>query len=313
MKKIKVVGMMVFLLAFFLALLSTHISKENEYHLNDLRCLNEQKSLTQEISKSIFYYYRNHQDISEKLDKTIAIFVSKNNINLLNEPQTLKRWNQFYADVNQFRKVTKVKTGYNSIITEKLVNRIYHNNVMLVNELNFVIESKESSLTQHIKRYKELQYFLFLILIVLLMYLFTQIRVIIKFIYKFSQASNKIIKNSTIEGIEPIILEKSDKDLKEVSQNYNHLIKKINDSIFYSIQSMEQSGQSLEEVAKNIEDFMELLSLMYNEDTNLLFKKEDVVIESLETIMTLRQKLKDLEKDLNRLIDTSIKKSHNLT
>ena len=304
MRKIKVVGILLFTVALLLALLSSHISKENQKNLRDLTSLNEQKAFTQEISKSIFYSYRNQKEISEELERATATFISKNHTKLANDSHISQRWNQFYADVSQFRKIEKVKTAYNSIITEKLVNRIYHNSVMLVNELNRIIELKESRSTQYIKRYKRVQYILFLILILLLIYLFTEIRSIIKFIQKFSKTSKKIIENSTIQGVQPIVLEPTDRELKEATDNYNYLVEKINSSISYSRQSMEQTNKSLEEVAENIEDFMELLSTMQEGESEALFEKEDAVIDSLETIMTLRKKLKYLEKDLDKLISS---------
>jgi len=301
MTKIKIVGILVFFLSILLALLSHHISTENRVNLNELTVLNEQKAFTQEISKSIFYSYRNSTDISEMLDSTIATFIAKNSSRLATDPNILKRWNRFYADVTQFRKTEEVKTVYSSIVTEKLVNRIYHNNMMLVTALNQLIEDKKNIATQNSERYKKIQYLLFFLLILLLIYLFTQVRLIIEFIQKFTKTSKKIIENSTIQGLKPILLEEGDNDLKEVTLNYNHLVEKIDNSISQSTKSMEQTTKSLEEVAKNIENFMELLSTMHDDESERLFEQEDAVIDSLETIMRLRKKLKYLQKDLDTL------------
>jgi len=301
MKRIKIVGILVFFLSLLLALLSYHISTENRVNLNDLTVLNEQKAFTQEISKSIFYSYRNNTNISEMLDSTTAKFIAKNSSRLSTDPDILKRWNSFYADVTKFRKAEEVKTAYSTLVTEKLVNRIYHNNVMLVNELNQLIEDKKSIATHNSERYKKIQYLLFFLLILLLIYLFTQVRLIIELIQKFSKTSKKIIENSTIQGLKPIALEEGDNDLREVTLNYNHLVEKIDNSIFQSTQSMEQTTKSLEEVAKNIENFMELLSTIHDDESERLFEQEDAVIDSLETIMRLRRKLKYLQKDLNTL------------
>jgi len=301
MKRIKIVGIFVFIISIILALFSNYISKENRISLGDLSILTEQKSFTQEISKSIFYSYKNNQDISKMLDRTTAKFIEKNSARLSNDPKILERWNKFYADVTKFRKVEEVKTAYSSIVTEKLVNRIYHNNVMLVNELNILIEKKKNVASHNIEIYKKIQYFLFFILITLLIYLFSQVRLIIEFIHKFTKTSKNIIENSTIQGLKPIILEQDDQTLQVATENYNHLVEKIDNSISYTTQSMEQTRKSLEEVAKNIEDFMVLLSTMQEDESGALFDKEDAVIDSLETIMQLRKKLKHLQKDLDKL------------
>jgi len=111
-----------------------------------------------------------------------------------------------------------------------------------------------------------------------------------------------IIENSTIQGLKPMnIKEIEQEELKEATKNYNHLVEKINSSIAYSSQSMQQTTKSLEKVAKNIEDFMELLSTMQENETDELFKKEDAVIDSLEELMRLRKKLKNLQIELDKL------------
>ena len=303
MNRIKIVGGLVFALSLILALLSTHIATKNQESSDTLSFINEQKAFTQEISKSIFYTYRNGDSHSELLDKTIKSYLENAKTNRSEFTQNhliSKLWNIFYADVQKFRNQQKVVTGYNSIITSKLVNRIYHNNVLLVNEFDKLIDVKRSKYHEDIDGYKKIQYALFIILILLLIYLFTQIREIIAFIQKFSKTSKNIIENSTIQGLKPME-EMEQEELKEATKNYNHLVKKINSSINYSIQSMEQTTKSLEEVAKNIEDFMELLSTMQDDESDELFEKEDAVIDSLESLMRLRKKLKNLQGDLDRL------------
>ena len=191
------------------------------------------------------------------------------------------------------------------MIIAKLVNRIYHDNVLLVNEFDKLIDVKQTEFSDDMDGYKQIQYILFLILIGLLIYLFTQVKVIIEFIQKFSKTSKDIIENSTIQGLKPME-EMEQSELKEASENYNHLVEKINSSINYSSQSMEQTTKSLEEVAKNIEDFMELLSTMQDDESDELFEKEDAVIDSLEGLMRLRKKLKNLQSDLVNLTQVKL-------
>jgi len=307
MHKIKVVGGFVFLLSIILALLSNFIATQNQRNSNILNFINEQKAFTQEISKSIFYSYQNGEKSAKTLDKTIKNYLENAE---LNESEFMQNrlitalWNIFYADVRKFRTQQKVTTGYNPVITAKLVNRIYHNNVLLVNEFDKLIDVKQEKYHTDIDEYKQIEYFLFGVLILLLIYLFTQIRAIIEFIQKFSKTSRNIIENSSIEGLEPME-ELEQEELKEATKNYNHLVEKINSSIDYSTQSMEQTTKSLEKVAQNIEDFMELLSTMKDDESDELFEKEDAVIDSLESLMRLRKKLKNLQHDLDKLTSSS--------
>jgi len=141
---------------------------------------------------------------------------------------------------------------------------------------------------------------LFVILIALLLYLFTQLKEIIEFIQKFLSISNSIIKKSTIKGIKPLRANSSEKDIKEIAKNYNYLLKQINSSINYSNNAIDVSVQSLEELEKNIENFMELL-FETEEKRDEVFKKEDILIELLETFSVLKEKLKNLQKELEEL------------
>jgi len=303
MNKIKIIGAILLILSIVLAFLSNFIAAESRVNIMNLNYINEQKAFTQEISKSIFYTYRNGNKPSKRLDKTIKKYLK--NVKINESEYTQNRvisilWNIFYADVQKFRTQQKVTTGYNSVITAKLVNRIYHNNVLLVNEFNKIIKQKQMQYYENIDGYKKIQYVLFFILIGLLIYLFTQVSVIIKFIQKFSKTSQNIIENSTIQGLEPIT-EMEQSELKEASNNYNHLVEKINSSLKYSSKSMVQTTKALKEVEHNIEGFMEFLSTMKNDESNELFEKEDAVINSLEGLMRLGKKLKNLQGDLDEL------------
>ena len=305
MNKIKIVGAVLFVLSVVLAFLSNFIASENKLNISTLNYVNEQKAFTQEISKTIFYTYRNSNKSSENLESTIKKYIENTKINEIDFTQNrviATLWNIFYADVQKFRTQQKISTGYNPVITAKLVNRIYHNNVLLVNEFNKLIQQKQLQYHENIDGYKKLQYALFFILIALLIYLFTQIHVIIAFIQKFSKTSKSIIENSSIQGLTPME-EVEQGELKEVTQNYNHLVEKINSSINYSTKSMEQTTKALEEVEHNIEDFIGLLATMQDGESDELFEKEDAVIESLESLMKLRERLGSLKGNLDRLVD----------
>ncbi|MBU1667145.1 hypothetical protein KKC13_01930 [bacterium] len=305
MNRIKIVGGLIFLVSILLALLSSFISSQNRINSEALSFINEQKAFTQEISKSIFYTYRNGENSSELLDKNIKEYLNTTKVNedaLTQNRQIATLWNIFYADVQKFRNQQKISTGYNSVITAKLVNRIYHNNVLLVKEFDRLIEVKQALYHQDIEGYRRVQYMLFFTLIGLLIYLFMQVRVVIEFIQKFSKTSKSIIENATIRGLKPL-KEIEQRELKEATANYNHLVEKINASIHHSSQSIEQTTKALEGVDQNIEDFIELLSTMQEHQSNELFKKEDAVIDSLETLMQLKDRLVDLKGDLDKLVE----------
>lgn len=316
MTKIKISGLFVFLLSIILAFLSSHISEQNKINNNLLNTINEKKAFTQEISKNIFYIYRNKNGSIIQLEESIKNF-SKNmskNDELFNEfssdvlkthtNKISKLWNKFYLSVQNFRDYSHVTIPYTSILLESIVKDIYNTNLMLIVEFDKLIKIEKNNFENSLTKYKNIQYILFCILVLLLIYLFTQVKIIIAFIQKFSIVSKNIIKDSSIKNMEPIEIQKHDIEVSQVTNNFNYLVSKINKSIEFSTDSITHSHQSIELVEKNIEDLLELLSVMQEDKTidKELTKKEDVIIQSLEELTSAAESLKALKTDLDNLI-----------
>ncbi|NOR57073.1 MAG: hypothetical protein GQ474_00950 [Sulfurimonas sp.] len=321
MTKIKVAGVLVFVLSIALGLLTSYISNENKINNDVLDSINSQKAFTQEISKNIFYIYKNQDASTEQLDDSIRKFI--NNIN--NKDEIFKKinsiaiqnkndeiailWNKFYLHVQNFRDRRKVVTAYSSILLEQVVNDIYMTNIRLVMEFNKLIKMHNGYFQKTINSDKSLQYVLFIALVLLLIYLFTQLKDLITFMQKFIHTSKNIITNSSIKELEPINVNQNSSEVLEASNNFNFLVEKINSSIQHSTNSIEHSYKSLEHVENNIEDLLELLYVM-DEDESIdkeLTKKEDTLIQSLEELTSSTLKLENLKSDLDKLLS-----SHNL-
>jgi len=234
--KIKIVGIFIFALSIILAILSVYISKQNKINNDLLNTVNSQKAFTQEVSKTIFYLYKNQNSSYQELDNSIKVFT--NSINTQNNYLTeisnqkfiqqnkkiVKLWNEFYIHVQKFRDQSKTTTAYSNILLEKTVNTIYTKNLMLIVELNKLIEINEAHLYLSIETFKYIQYILFSILVLLLIYLFTQVKVIILFIQKFLDTSETIISNSSIKDLEHIEIENNSSDILEATNNFNILV-----------------------------------------------------------------------------------------
>ncbi len=318
MTKIKIVGALVFTLSIILAILFNYVSEQSKISSNLLDTINQQKAFTQEISKNIFYIYKNNNASSSQLDTSIKSFISNMNnrekqLNVINSTtitnqsaRILILWNNFYLEVQNFRDISKTTTAYSSIILEKLVNNIYKINIKLVVEFDQLIKIHKIELQNNLTIYKNIAYALFFLLVALLIYLFTQIKEILIFIQKFLTTSKKIRSNSSIKELE--LLERdvnsSNSNICDATDNFNYLVNKINDSVEYSSKSIQHSYKSLELVEQNIEDLLELLYTM-QDDKELdkdLTKKEDIIIQSLEELTTSSQHLKELKIDLDNLI-----------
>ncbi len=304
MHKIKVVGVLIFVLSIVLALVLNTISKQNRVNMASLSTINEQKSYTQEISKAVLYLSKNKGSPTEQLDANIKKFLENmkhEKVDSAEHDALVLLWKEFYANVEQFREKQKVTSAYSSIIIDTLVNDIYMKNQKLIVAFNVFINSKQKQYDEMIEEYKTVQYVLLFLLILLLIYLFTQVRDIMAFIQKFSNTSKSIIQKSTIEDLKPMRIHQNDEVLKEVTKNFNHLVNKIDMSITYAQESIEHTTVALEDVEQKIEDLMTLISQMQEEESDVLYQKEDAVIDSLETLMSLTKQLQNLQQELDKL------------
>jgi len=315
MTKIKIVGGFVFILSLLLIIISSYISKQNKINSNIIDTISEQKAYTQEISKNIFYIYNNKNNSSKNINIAINGFLE----NLKHKDETLKvipsiliknqsekiidLWNQFYIDVQKFIVQKEANTAYTNILLEKLVNNIYKKNQILITEFNNLKKIHQIYFDNILNTYKNIQYILFTLLILLLIYLFSQVKLIISFIQEFTKRSEKVIKNSSIRDIKPIKEDIKNKDINEATNNFNLLVDKLNNSIKFSHNSIEQTTNSLKEIENNIEQFLEILSLNNQEIDIDLMKKEDAVIQSLDELMRASTKLNNLKSDLNKIIN----------
>jgi hypothetical protein len=306
MRKIKIIGALIFVFSLLLAFIFNYTSTSIVHHNNEISVMNAQKNFTQDISKNIFYFYKHPDSSSKALDDSIKLFLeSMNNQEKgLHEDEKIRKlWNDFYLHVQRFRDQIKNKTIYSTILLEKEVKNIYDINLALMVASDKFINDTITSFNQEQAKYVVVQYLLFFILVSLLLYIFTQLQSVIAFIQKFLSASKEILSQTSIKTLQPIEVEESNHDIFEAKENFNELVQKINDSIASSTQSMEHTYTSLEIVEQNIENLVELIYTMHEDSRDKeLKKKEDAIIQSFEELSISVKKLKNLKSDLDSLI-----------
>ncbi len=171
-------------------------------------------------------------------------------------------------------------------------------------EFNNLIGLHQLHLDETLESYKNIQYTLFVVLVLLLIYLFTQLQTIIAFVQKFVQTSSKIITDSSVAAVEPFDVNGNSADISKASSNFNHLLNQINDAVDHAGSSIEHSSRSLDAIESKIEDLLELMCEMQEGEAidKELTKKEDALIQSLEELSSSAQKLKALKTDLDKLV-----------
>ena len=316
MHRIKIVGALIFILSLSLALLSNSMSHTNQLNSKILSSINEQKAFTQEISKNIFYIYKNKNASTKQLNDSIKVFIenmAKEDMKLsyitsLNNQEQIQEilflWNEFYLKVQKFRDMSSVTTTYSNVILEKIVKDIYNINLKLVVGFDRLLKSNQKEFAESQRVEKFLQYALFSLLLLLLLYLFTQLKTVIFFVQEFLSTSKNIIKNSTIKELKPIEVAQSSADIIKASNNFNFLVQKIDNSIEYSSRSIAHSFESIELVERNIEELLELLYSMEEgrEFDKQMTQKEDTLIQTLEELSRSSKRLEDLKIDLDNFL-----------
>jgi len=315
MNKIKIIGALVFFVAILLVILFKNIDNHNTQNSNLIKMINQQKAFTQEISKNIFYISKHKDSSTKQLNDSIKQFL----VNMDNRDDYLegvesieiqqqstkimKLWNDFYILVQNFKNQKQVTTAYSNILLEKTVIEIYNKNLKLVVEFDKLLKVSKKYTSQEVDLYKNIQYTLFGLLVLLLLYLFTQLQGVLNFIHNFKSASKNIIDNSSIKELQPIQDSGSTEDVSQAIENFNYLVQNINESVRLSSDSLEHSYKSLETLENKIEDLMELIYTMEDNKTidDDLTKKEDALIQSLEELTSSAQNLKNLQKDLQNL------------
>ncbi|OHD97294.1 MAG: hypothetical protein A3E21_00620 [Sulfurimonas sp. RIFCSPHIGHO2_12_FULL_36_9] len=306
MKKIKIVGALIFLLSLALAAIFYHTSKTISQHNALMSIMNEQKNFTQEISKHIFYIYQYPESTTKRLDESIKLFsnsMSGREQGLQKSKKIIDLWNNFYLHVQHFRDSIKISSPYSNTLLEKEVKTIYNINFALILESDKFIKGYKKDFEERLNNYKTVEYLLFLILLFLLLYIFTQLKDVIAFVQKFLFASKKILSKSSIKELQPIKINNINSNMHNANDNFNTFLEKINGSIQDASSSIEHSYKSLEIVEQNIEDLVELIYTM-NEGSRdkELRKKEDAIIQSFEELGISTKKLINLKKDLDNLI-----------
>jgi len=306
MKQIKILGILIFTFSITLAFIFNYTSNKNKLHNTMIEILKEQKEFTQDISKNIFYIYKSTNKSTRYLDDSIKKYlknITNKEMQLYKNEIIIKLLNTFYLHVQHFRDKIKIRSPYTNILLEKEVNDIYNTNLNLIIEFNKLIKNKQKHFEKTQNIFIKLQYLLFTALVLLLLYLFTKLKSLVTFVQEFLFKSKKIIKNSSIKELKPLVIDDKNTDTLNAENNFNLLISKINNGIDNSTKSIEYSHKSLEILELQVE---ELLNFIYDmnstkQDTQLR-KKEDAIIQSLEELCATKLRLKNLKDDLDNLI-----------
>jgi energy-coupling factor transporter transmembrane protein EcfT len=200
MTKIKSIGILILLLIILLLVVMNIKSNNNIANLNQLDKIYKQKEYTQSLAKNIFFIYKNKNECKANITqilKQLKLYMDKEDKNL----------DRFYENVVLFRDNIKVRTAYSDLILTKLVNKIYQLNFNLVIKFNKKIKEKQISNKATLQQYINIQYGIFILLILLLVYLLI-------YTFRANSSFDKLIAK----------IDKSINDIDSIESNIENII-----------------------------------------------------------------------------------------
>ena len=315
MKKIKIALVATILCVIALVLHYKYISAVDAANFRLLKTINEEKSYVQNISKQIFYLYKNRQRDLSSIEEHKARFLAnlKHKEEILGSidskeihaqaEKIIAEWKRFLGYINRFEKLIVLDNSYAKLTLPKLINEIYKSGMKIEREFDRIIDIHKRHFDTFKEVHKTIQTLLYIILFGLLIYLTTQIKDVISFVQAFLKTSNKIRKNASIKEIEPISYDGGLEDVSLATKDFNAVVANIYDSIEYSAKTIEQSVESFRQIESHIEVLLHLIETVEerNDIDKELIKKESVFIEALEELENARQKLELLKENMKKI------------
>ena len=317
--KIKFIGIL--FLVLMISIISTTIYLNNKSKKDALiiNVAGKQRMLTQNISKNVFYLYYIKNGVHTELDNSVIEFVY--NLNSLKDGNNLIgiekaptdliakqlakveiMWNTFYQNIENFKKLNNKEDALSQNELKKTIEAIYNTNTTLLNEVDNLVSMYTVYSEEKMHYLKYAQYFFALIIIILIIYSFSQLKAMEENAKKFLEESKKIIEQDIDEPLSPIKIE-AENEIVEATNTLNCFIQKINSAVTYSANAIEQSKNASQKLEELSEEFDLIIDGLKNsaDISKQLNKSEDIVIQSQEDLVNSTKRLQELKNELDKI------------
>ena len=319
--KIKFIGIL--FLVLMISIISTTIYLNNKSKKDALiiNVAGKQRMLTQNISKNVFYLYYIKNGVHTELDNSVIEFVY--NLNSLKDGNNLIgiekaptdliakqlakveiMWNTFYQNIENFKKLNNKEDALSQNELKKTIEAIYNTNTTLLNEVDNLVSMYTVYSEEKMHYLKYAQYFFALIIIILIIYSFSQLKAMEENAKKFLEESKKIIEQDIDEPLSPIKIE-AENEIVEATNTLNCFIQKINSAMKYSANAIEQSKNASQKLEELSEEFDLIIDGLKNsaDISKQLNKSEDIVIQSQEDLVNSTKRLQELKNELDKILN----------
>jgi hypothetical protein len=320
--KIKIIGILFIILMTSIIITTIYLNEKNKKDALVINIAGKERMLTQKISKNIFYLYRDNNINFTELDTaTVEFIYNLNSLKNGNDLTGIQKaptdlianqiskvdilWNTFYLNINDFKKEIINKNLSNDDILQNIIKSVYLTNTTLLNEVDKLVSMYTQYSEEKTDYIRYIQYIFGLIIILLMLYSFSQLRAMEANAKKFFEFSKKLVQSSDNTHLEPIKIE-AEIEIVEASDTINCFISKLNSAMDYSSVAIEQSRNASIKLEEITDEFNETINNLKhsNEISNKLDKSEDMVIQSHEDLINTTKKLQLLKNELDILLKT---------
>jgi len=318
--KIKSLGILFFVLMLSVIATTIYLNNKNKKDALIINIAGKQRMLTQNISKNIFYLSQHKNSSFVELENSTTEFIY--NLNSLKEGNELSEiqkaptkeianqimkieilWKSFFQNIVDFKELINKNDSSSKNSLENIIDLIYTTNPVLLEEVDKLVYMYTIYSEEKTNDIRYMQYFFALLIVVLIIYGFIQLKSMEENAKKFLEESKKIVEQNVTKPLTPIKIE-GENEIVEATQTINCFIEKINSVMNYSANAIEQSKNASLKLEELTDEFDKIIYDLTNsaDISKQLNRSEDIVIQSQEYLINSTKRLQELKKELDKIL-----------
>jgi len=318
--KIKSLGILFFVLMLSVIATTIYLNNKNKKDALIINIAGKQRMLTQNISKNIFYLSQHKNSSFVELENSTTEFIY--NLNSLKEGNELSEiqkaptkeianqimkieilWKSFFQNIVDFKELINKNNSSSKNSLEYIIDLIYTTNPVLLEEVDKLVYMYTIYSEEKTNDIRYMQYFFALLIVILIIYGFIQLKSMEENAKKFLEESKKIVEQNVTKPLTPIKIE-GENEIVEATQTINCFIEKINSVMNYSANAIEQSKNASLKLEELTDEFDKIIYDLTNsaDISKQLNRSEDIVIQSQEYLINSTKRLQELKKELDKIL-----------
>lgn len=318
--KIKSLGILFFVLMLSVIATTIYLNNKNKKDALIINIAGKQRMLTQNISKNIFYLSQHKNSSFVELENSTTEFIY--NLNSLKEGNELSEiqkaptkeianqimkieilWKSFFQNIIDFKELINKNDSSSKNSLENIIDLIYTTNPVLLEEVDKLVYMYTIYSEEKTNDIRYMQYFFALLIVILIIYGFIQLKSMEENAKKFLEESKKIVEQNVTKPLTPIKIE-GENEIVEATQTINCFIEKINSVMNYSADAIEQSKNASLKLEELTDEFGKIIYDLTNsaDISKQLNRSEDIVIQSQEYLINSTKRLQELKKELDKIL-----------